>query len=211
MKIKKYGHACLLVDVEGVRCITDPGSYSPTPDATGVAAVLITHEHQDHMDVGNIKAIQAANPGVRIISHADVVAKLKDAGIAAETIEPGQKIDVNGISVESFGTEHAIIYKTSPCRNTGFLIGGELFITGDAVHDVPDKKVRVLALPTSGPWMKVADAIDYVNKVQPEIAFPVHDALYTDAVQRSIGRWMEPNFEGGTKYIDLAPGEEKEF
>jgi len=210
MKIKKYGHACLLVDINGVKIITDPGSYSPAPDATGVAAVLITHEHQDHMDVGNVKAIQAANPGVRIISHADVVAKLKDAGIEAETIEPGQSVDVNGVAIESFGTEHAVIYKTSPCRNTGFLIGGELFVTGDAVHDVPSKPVRVLALPTGGPWMKLGEAIDYVKAVKPEIAFPVHDALYTDAVQRSIGHWMQPNFDG-TKYIDLAPGEEKEF
>ena len=210
MKIKKYGHACLLVDMSGVKIITDPGSYSSAPDATGVAAVLITHEHQDHMDVGNVKAIQAANPGVRIISHADVVAKLKDAGIEAETIEPGQTIDVNGVAIESFGTEHAIIYKTSPCRNTGFLIGGELFVTGDAVHDVPSKPVRVLALPTGGPWMKLGEAIDYVKAVKPEIAFPVHDALYTDAVQRNIGHWMQSNFDG-TKYIDLAPGEEKEF
>lgn len=210
MTIKKYGHACLLVQMNGVKLITDPGSYSPAPDATGVAAVLITHEHSDHMDVGNIKAIQAANPGVRIISHAAVVAKLAEAGIVAETIEPGQGIDVEGVGVESFGTEHAIIYKTSPCRNTGFLIGGELFVTGDSVHDVPTKPVRVLALPTSGPWMKIAEAIDYARAVKPEIAFPVHDALYTDAVQRNIGRWMQPNFDG-TKYIDLARGEEKEF
>jgi L-ascorbate metabolism protein UlaG (beta-lactamase superfamily) len=210
MKIKKYGHACLLIDINGVKLITDPGSYSPMPDATGVAAILITHHHQDHLDLEQVKALIAANPGVRIITHAQVAPILAEAGIHAEQIEPGQTVDVHGVSIESVGTEHAVIYQTSPCRNTGFLIAGGLFIPGDALHDIPTTPVRVLALPTAAPWMKVADAIEYVKVLKPAVVFPIHDAMYTESAQRNVARWLGPTLEGVT-YVDLAAGEEKEF
>ncbi len=211
MRIKKYGHACLLVHLNGVNMVVDPGSYSAAPDATKVSAIFITHEHQDHYDPRVVGQLVALNPGVRIITHEGVGKKLTADGFAYEAIEPGQTLEVSGVSVESVGTDHAIIYgEAPPCRNTGFLIGGELFITGDALHDIPQKPVRVLALPTGGPWMKLSEAIDYAKRVKPQIVFPVHDALYTEKVQRSVGHWFSPNLPG-IEYRDLAAGEEKEF
>jgi L-ascorbate metabolism protein UlaG (beta-lactamase superfamily) len=212
MKIHKYAHACLLVEKDGVKVVIDPGSWNETPDATGVSAILITHEHGDHCDLDQVRSIVAANPGVRVISHAAVGEKLAEIGIEHEVIEPGVVVDVKGLTIESFGTEHAAIYKASPCRNTGFLIGGELFIPGDALHDVPNKPVRVLALPTGGPWMKLEEAIDYAKAVKPSVIFPYHDAMHTDDyrpfVIGTIGRFLE-----GTDItpIDLAAGETKEF
>lgn len=191
MKIKKYGHACVLVEDGGVKVIVDPGNWNPVPDATGVAAVLITHEHQDHMDTGQVKAIVSNNPGVRVITHEAAGKALTDAGIEWEKIESGDIVDVNGLSIESTGIEHAPIYVTSPCRNTGFRIG-DLFVPGDAIHDVPKGAVRVLLLPTGGPWMKISEAIDYAKKVKPEIVVPIHDAMYTDTYRAAM-----PHFIGG--------------
>ena len=129
MTIKKYAHACLLIEMKGVRIIADPGNWNELPDATGVHALLITHEHQDHMDLGQIKQIMERNPGLRIITHAGVAPKLAEAGLSCETIEPGQTIDVNGLPIESFGTEHAVVYGSSPCRNC--------FRTPSALSEVP--------------------------------------------------------------------------
>jgi L-ascorbate metabolism protein UlaG (beta-lactamase superfamily) len=214
MNITRYGHACLLVDIDGVRIITDPGDWNETPDAENVHAVLITHEHQDHCDLDQIKSILAKNPGARIITHEAVGVKLAEADIAHEVIDNGETVDVSGVSVESCGTEHAPIYgDVSPCRNTGYLIGGELFVPGDALHDIPSKPVRVLALPTGGPWMKPSEAIDYAKRLKPQFAFPIHDAMHTEdyrsyLIPRVIGGNLEP---AGITFIDIAPSAAHEF
>lgn len=213
MTITKYGHACLLVEENGVRILIDPGNWNPTPEATDIHALLITHEHQDHMDVAQIREVMARNPVMHIITHAEAGAKLAAEGIEFEPIEPGQVIDVDGVSIESVGSEHAVVYGTSPCRNTGFLIADQLFVTGDAIHDIPRKPVRVLALPTGGPWMKIAEAIDYAKAVKPAVAFPVHDAMYIDSYQRSLtprlaSAHLEPE---GIKFVDMPAGATLEF
>lgn len=214
MKITKYAQSCLLVEVDGVKILTDIGSYSETvPDVTGLSAVLITHEHQDHFDVPKLQEVQAKNPEATVITHAGVGEKLTEAGIAWTAIEPGETVDVSGVSIESFGTEHAVIYGTSPCRNTGFLIAGKLYMPGDALHDVPNKQVEILALPTGGPWHKISTAIDYAKTINPRVAFPIHDAMYTESYkQTSIPRWIGGKLEeANISFINLLEGESQEF
>jgi L-ascorbate metabolism protein UlaG (beta-lactamase superfamily) len=41
---------------------------------------------------------------------------------------------------------------------------------------LPDGPVRILLLPAGGPWMKLAEAADYLRAVAPEIAIPIHQA-----------------------------------
>lgn len=215
MNITKYAQSCLLVEVDGVKILTDVGSYSATvPDVTGLSAVLITHEHQDHFDLTKLQEVLVKNPEARVITHAGVGGKLTEAGIAWMAIEPGETVDVAGISIESFGTEHAIIYgDTSPCRNTGFLIGGKLYMPGDALHDIPDKPVEILALPTGGPWHKMSEAIDYAKKLNPRTVFPIHDAMYTENYrQTSIPRWIGGQLEAvGISFVNLAEGDSHQF
>lgn len=214
MRITKHVQSCLLIEIDGVKLLTDIGSYSTeVPDVSGLSAILITHEHQDHFDLEKLQAVLSQNPEAKVITHAAVGEKLTEAGIAWTSIEAGETVDVNGVSIESFGTEHAVIYGTSPCRNTGFLISGKLFIPGDALHDVPNKPVDILALPTGGPWHKMSEAIDYAKKVNPRIAFPIHDAMYTESYkQTSIPRWIGGQLEAvGIIFTNLAEGETGEF
>lgn len=213
MKITKYGHACLLVEVNGAKVLTDPGVWNVAPDATGLDAIVITHEHQDHCDLPQLRQVIANNPGVRVITHSGVGKILQEAGITYETIEHGAVLDVKGVSVESCGTKHAVIYCASPCQNTGYHIGGELFVPGDALHNVPRAPVRVLALPTGGPWMKIAEAIDYAKSVKPEIVFPVHDAMYVEDFRSGlIARQVSSNLQPvGITFVDMPAGASKEF
>lgn len=214
MKITKHAQSCLLIEVDGVKLLTDIGSYSTeVPDVSGLSCVLITHEHQDHFDLEKLQTVLSQNPEAKVITHTAVGEKLTEAGIVWTPIEPGETINVNSVSIESFGTEHAVIYGTSPCRNTGFLIAGKLFMPGDALHDVPNKQVDILALPTGGPWHKMSDAIDYAKKVNPRIAFPIHDAMYTESYkQTSIPRWIGGQLEAvGITFTNLAEGETGEF
>ncbi len=214
MKVTKYAQSCLLIEEEGVKILTDIGSYSEgVPEVEGLSAVLITHEHQDHFDVDKLQEVLGRSPDAVVITHAGVGAKLAELGIAWTGIEPGEELEVQGVSIESFGTEHAVIYGTSPCRNTGFLIAGKLYMPGDALHDVLNKKIDILALPTGGPWHKMSECIDYAKKVNPRVAFPIHDAMYTnDYKQTSIPRWVGGQLEAvGISFVNVQEGEMHQF
>jgi len=214
MKITKYGHACLLVEIEDARILLDPGVWNPTPDAEGIDAVLITHEHQDHIDIAQLKEVLSRNPEAVIYTHESVGKVLEEAGVKYSTMNEGEIVSVKEVSVQSLGHDHAIIYgDMSPCRNTGFLIGEKLFVPGDALHDVPLKSVEVLALPTGAPWMKLSEAINYAKKVKPKSVFPIHDAMYTEEVQRGmIPRIIGGNLnEVGIEFRDMAAGSTEMF
>jgi L-ascorbate metabolism protein UlaG (beta-lactamase superfamily) len=208
MRITKYGHACLLVEEGGAKLLIDPGIWNPTPDVSGLGAILITHEHQDHMNLTQIRAVLGQNPDAVVYTHEAVGRLLDEAGIAYTPIAEGETVAVKGVSVQSFGHDHAPIYGPSPCRNTGYLIGERLYVPGDALHDVPNRQVEVLALPTGAPWMKLAEAIDYAKKVNPKTVFPVHDAIYTEDVQRGlIPRIVGGNLESvEIEFRDLPAG-----
>lgn len=215
MKVTKFGHSCLLVEEGGVSILTDLGSWnSEVPDVSNLDAVLITHEHSDHFDIEKLKVLLTNNPQAQVITHASVGEKLRNANVAFTPIEPGESVEIQEVSVESFGTDHAIIYgATPPCRNTGFLIANRLYMPGDALHDVPSHQVDILALPTGGPWMKISEAVDYAKKLSPKAVFPIHDAMYTESVRESsIPRWIgTPLEEAGIRFVNMGIGSVEDF
>jgi len=209
MKITKYGHACLVIEEGDARIITDPGVYNETPNTTDVDAILITHEHADHCDIDQLKQILSLNPSAVVITHAGVGKVLDETGVAYTLIQDGEEVDVNGVSVKSSGTDHAIVYEVMPCQNTGFLIANRLFIPGDSFH-VPSDAVEVLALPTGGPWMKTSEAIDYAKAVNPKVVFPIHDAMLTPEFRESFNNRYYPNALT-CEYRDMSEGSVEEF
>ncbi|HEY0011099.1 MAG TPA: MBL fold metallo-hydrolase [Candidatus Paceibacterota bacterium] len=210
MRITKYGHACLFVEEEEARILIDPGNWNAFPDAQDIHVVLITHEHQDHLDVTQLKEVLAKNPNAVVITHEDAGKVLLAAGIPYLPIVEGGRADIKGVCIQSIGSAHAIIYgDTSPCRNTGFLINARLYVPGDALHDVPASSVDVLALPTGAPWMKLPEAIDYAKALKPKVAFPIHDAMYTEEYRRGlVPKLVGSNLaEAGIDFRDLSDGD----
>ncbi len=65
MKIRKLGHCCLIIEENGKRVMTDPGSYTVTEQENekNVDLIIITHEHADHLHTDSLKNI-LANGGV---------------------------------------------------------------------------------------------------------------------------------------------------
>jgi L-ascorbate metabolism protein UlaG (beta-lactamase superfamily) len=176
MKIKKFGHCCLLIEKNGLRILTDPGSYSTEQnDVNGVDVILITHEHHDHLHVESLRLILRNNPNAKVITNKTVAAILEKERISFEILEHGEHITIGGVLIEGFGKKHAVIYSSIPqTQNTGYFIGKKLFYPGDAYTD-PQKHIGVLALPVAGPWVKLEDAINYAVTIKPDMCFPVHD------------------------------------
>ena len=179
MKITKRGHACLELELNGSKALIDPGFY--TEDVSGiksVAAVVITHAHDDHCFEKQVAGILASNPKVKIFGTSEVAQKL--AGLPVTTVYHGDYYEVDGFSFEFFGDMHQEIHRSIPLiQNTGVMVNNTLYYPGDS-YTKPDKVVPVLACPTSAPWLKIGDVMDFLEEVKPKLCFATHNALLSD-------------------------------
>lgn len=207
MRVTKYGHACVRLDSDGGSLVVDPGVFSSDVDLDGVADVLVTHEHADHVDADRLAPL--IRDGLRLHTNAAVAEQLSaDHGVEVHVVAPGESFEVAGLEVSVVGGEHAEIYEGLPgCANVGFVVGG-VYHPGDSVH-VPEVEVTTLLLPVSAPWLKLAEALDFVRAVAPTRAFPVHDAMLSEIGAASVDSWVAG--KGGTDYRRLAPGESAEL
>jgi L-ascorbate metabolism protein UlaG (beta-lactamase superfamily) len=180
MKITHFGHACLLVETQTARLLFDPGTLSHGFEGVrDLTAVLITHNHADHLDVDRLRVLLTENPGAVLLADADSVPLLD--GLNPQTVASGDHIELPGATIDVLGDTHAPVYRDIPgISNAAYLVdGGAFFHPGDSFV-VPEQTVDILALPTSGPWLKVSDAVEYVTAVAPRIAVPMHEAALAD-------------------------------
>jgi L-ascorbate metabolism protein UlaG (beta-lactamase superfamily) len=186
MRLTKLGHSCLLVEEGRARLLLDPGTLSGGfEELEGLTAVLVTHQHPDHLDQARLRGLLARNPTARVISDRGSAEPLGQAGVAVEVAGDGQELEVGGVGVRVIGREHAVIHPDIPVvPNVGYLVGGRLFHPGDA-FTLPGQPVEVLAVPAGAPWLKVSEPIDYLRAVRPRVAVPVHDQVLS-AAGRSI-------------------------
>jgi L-ascorbate metabolism protein UlaG (beta-lactamase superfamily) len=205
VKLTKFPHACLRIEQDGAVLVVDPGAFSEPADALrGADAVLITHEHMDHVDVDALRAAAAARPGLGIWTHPDVAAQLSEVDAEVTAVAPGDEFTAAGLPIRVFGDRHAHIHEDVPdLPNNAYLIDGRVYYAGDA-FSVPGVEVETLLVPIGAPWMKLAEAIDYVRAVGPQRAHPTHDAVLSPAGQQISDNWITQR--GGTDYSRLEPG-----
>jgi L-ascorbate metabolism protein UlaG (beta-lactamase superfamily) len=162
VRITHYGHACVLAELpDGTRVLFDPGTYSAGFEGlAGLDAVLVPHEHPAHLDAERLPHLVKANPDARVATAADA----------------GESVTVGGAVVRVAHGEHAVVHPALPnMANNAYQVGDLLFHPGDSFTR-PQGPVRILLLPAAGPWMKLAESVDYLRAVAPEIAVPIHQA-----------------------------------
>jgi L-ascorbate metabolism protein UlaG (beta-lactamase superfamily) len=181
--------------------------FSEPEALEGADAVLITHEHMDHVDLDKLRAAAARRPELAVHTHPDVEAQLTDLDADIFPVVPGDIFVAAGMTVRVHGGQHAVIHPDIPrIVNVGFAIDGPdgpIYHPGDAFH-VPDEQIATLFVPVSAPWLKLAEAIDFARAVGPERAFALHDSLLVDAGQQMVTGHMTRL--SGTHYTRLEPG-----
>lgn len=160
-----------------MRILIDPGSYSTIPALEKLDAILITHNHQDHVAVDALKRLVELNPRARIFSNHEVQTALAVENIEVDLMEGGGQAVVQNVVIEGVGEWHAENHTCfAALQNTGYFIGNRFFYPGDALT-VPTRPVEILAYPAVAPWMKIAESLEYLKAVKPKVAFPVHDGF----------------------------------
>ena len=182
MKITHLGHACVLVETGGARILIDPGAFTHGfEELTELDAVLVTHQHLDHLDVERLPVLLEANGGAQLLTEAEASAELEKVGIEAQPLHVGAEITIGETKITGVGGIHAEIDPAIPrIGNVGVLVSGNgeptFFHPGDAYAAVPEG-VDVLGIPLNAPWAKLSETIRFAQAVGAGRMFPIHDAL----------------------------------
>jgi L-ascorbate metabolism protein UlaG (beta-lactamase superfamily) len=188
--------------------VVDPGGFSERAALDGADAVLITHEHPDHLDPDALTEAVGKRPGLRVYAHAEVLPKLSPITDQVVAVAPGQDVQAAGFTVRAYGGMHAVIHQDIPrVANLAYLIDDgrqNLYHPGDSFTVPEGAEVETLFVPLNAPWMKLAESIDFVRAVRPTRAYALHDALLTDAGAKISDGHLERL--SGTDYAHLAPG-----
>ena len=218
MKLTKYTHACVRLEKDGHVLVLDPGTFSETAEALdGAQAVLITHEHGDHVDVPAMVNALRGSDSLAVFAPAGVAAHLREespqAAARIHTVEPGTSFDAAGFDVRSFGGQHALIHPQIPMvANIGYLVDGNVYHPGDSFIIPDGLSVQTLLVPVHAPWSKVAEVLDFVIAVRAPRAFQIHDGLLNEmGLQFVESHVTRLGLKYGTEYTHLAPRESVEI
>ncbi|RJQ84443.1 MBL fold metallo-hydrolase [Amycolatopsis panacis] len=179
MQFVHFGHACVLLETDSERILIDPGTFSTAFEGEReLSAVLITHQHFDHLDTERLPALLAANPDAKLIVDPGSAETVRKLGLDHEVARPGEAFEIGSTPVHVVGGDHAVIHPDIPViPNIGYVLGhGAFYHPGDSFF-VPEQRIDVLGLPTGAPWLKAGEAVDFLRAVAPRRSVPIHEAV----------------------------------
>jgi L-ascorbate metabolism protein UlaG (beta-lactamase superfamily) len=218
MRITHLGHAAVLVETDDARILIDPGNLSDSwHELTDLDAVLVTHQHPDHLDPGHIGALLTANPAATVLVEPSILQQVAEGDIPelprATAFRPDEQAVVADVLITGVGGQHAVIHRDIPrIGNVGYVLrsAGQptFFHPGDA-YDTAPQGIDILAMPAYGPWAAMKELIDFVRAVGALEGFPIHGELLNDRGYNLVMSRIEELTS--TRLIDLRGGSTHEF
>lgn len=175
--LQYLGHACFLLEADGLQILMDP--YSPEVGygtlSLDTQIVTISHEHRDHN-------YAAASPRAKILRG------LTTDGLGWDDVSFTQ----GAISITSLSTYHDGVAGKQRGRNAAFVFNlGNLRIVhlGDLGHLLNESEVEkltpvdILLIPVGGHYtLNAQEAKQVIAQLSPAVAIPMH---YQTKVTRS--------------------------
>lgn len=197
------GHATVLIEIDGVRVMTDPllrprilkvlRRVAPEPtdeQLAGVDLVLLSHAHRDHLDVGSLRMLEGTP---RVVCPASAHAVVAAAGHGAEVVAEGDAVGQGAVVVEAVHAEHD--GRRAPWSRDGQALGYVIRGPSGSVYFAGDTEVfagmstltgiDAALLPVSG-WgprlpaghMGPEEAVEAIGLIEPRVAIPIHWGTY---------------------------------
>ncbi len=181
MKISKYIHSCVLLEKDGFRLLFDPGKFTFAENLVNVEefnkvnAVIITHDHPDHLDVEKLKAIIKLS-GATIYTNKEVAEGLKGSGLFCELVEPG-KFDIGPFALQAINVKHENILDSPLPDMQAYLIDGRVLNPADSfgTYDDEFQQPELLILPVMAPFTTEIAVAEFADHIKPKAVLPVHD------------------------------------
>jgi L-ascorbate metabolism protein UlaG (beta-lactamase superfamily) len=204
MRISKYEHALLVIEESAAQLVIDPGSYSNLPELKSVVAVVFTHLHDDHTSLEHAKTIIKNFPDAHLFGTQEVAEKLK--GLNVQVVYHGDHYQAGPFKIDFYGDLHQVIHRSIPLvQNVGVMVNSTFYYPGDS-YTFPEQSVEVLACPTSAPWLRISDVIDFLDLVRPKKCFATHNALLSDqghALQNSRVQQVVERHGGEFRFLKI--------
>lgn len=204
-RIGFLGHSTVQIELDGETLLTDPllrdrvahlRRYAQSPGEPRASAVLLSHAHQDHLDLPSLRTIGSDTP---MFVPPGAGAWLRKRGFAAVTeLAAGEEAALGAVTIAAVPADHAgHRYPLGPrSASVGYVVRGSrsVYFAGDTgVFDGMAElagALDVALLPVAG-WgrtlgpghMDPLDAARATRLLRPRVAIPIHWGTF-----RPIGR-----------------------
>lgn len=198
MRLTTVGHATVLVELDGVRFLTDPllrdrvAFLRAGPRATDPAwsralqAVLLSHFHRDHYDP---RSLASLDHSVLVVGPPGTAARLRRHGFSnVAELRPGESIGVSDVAVRATKALHGRMPAPFGSTAIGFVVSGSsrLYFAGDTdlfpeLAQLASERLDVALLPIGG-WgprlgaghLDPRRAAEALRLIRPRVAVPIH-------------------------------------
>jgi L-ascorbate metabolism protein UlaG (beta-lactamase superfamily) len=223
-RLTYVGHATVVIDLDGVRLITDPvlrprvlhlrrvGSV-PAAALRGLDAVLLSHAHWDHLDVPSLERVGKDMPIVCPTGVSNLLRRKRFAHVT--TLDVGEDVKIGELTVTGVHAEHeGGRGPLGASGELGFVVTGSrrVYFAGDTdlFEGLAELgPIDIALVPVTGWGTKVGPghldperAAEAVRLLQPRLAIPIHWGTLAP-----IGRApdLEPPHEFARLAAEIAP------
>ena len=226
LSVTWVGHSTVLVELDGVRFLTDPllrrrvahlRRLQPL-DVTALGridVVLVSHEHYDHLDVPSLRKL---DPSIQVLAPSGAKPALRRARRDhVRTVGVGDVVELGGVGVRATPAEHAggggfrkgdaLGYVLEGSASAYFAGDTDLF---DGMADIGPVDLALVPVWGWGPTLGTghldpARAAAAVALLKPRVAVPIHWGTYYPLHARRGSYLTEPPLEFRIAAAKAAP------